>query len=130
MSTLVLRTEELIDQLGIRQSLTRLTKTAERIRGVIVTSEAADNRDFVQVAGGDVQLTPDNPSDAYRESVLVFVLNGDNTNPPKRLLKRSFQARPLDQLRYRLNCFARVLVITKSLSIRAIRTEPMDPSCF
>ncbi|SFN92452.1 GTPase, G3E family [Bradyrhizobium sp. Rc3b] len=79
-STMVLRTKDLVDQPRIRRSLTHLAKIAERIKGVIVTSEQANNRYLVQIASGDVQLTPANPLDAYHESVLVVVLSGDNTN--------------------------------------------------
>ncbi|UVO35726.1 GTP-binding protein [Bradyrhizobium arachidis] len=79
-STMVLRTKEPIDQLGMRQSLTQLAEKAERIKGVIVTSEETNKRYLVQVAAGDVQLTPANPLAAYHESVLVFVLSGHNRN--------------------------------------------------
>ncbi|WOH57687.1 GTP-binding protein [Bradyrhizobium sp. BWC-3-1] len=86
-STMVLRTKDSVDQRGMRRSLTQLAKIAERIKGVIVTSEQANNSYLVQVASGDVQLMPANPLAAYHESVLVFVLSGDNTNLQKETIE-------------------------------------------
>ncbi|WP_354266965.1 GTP-binding protein [Bradyrhizobium sp. I1.7.5] len=105
----------------MRQSLTRLTKTAERIKGVIVTSDEADNRYLVQVAGGEVQLTPANPLAAYHKSVLLFVPSGAKETIEAALSKHARWT----STRYVPDCFARFVVITKSLSIRAVRTEPM-----
>lgn len=86
-STLVLRTKESVDQLGMYESLTQLAEKTERIKGVIVTSEEANNRYLVQAAGRNVQLTRTDPSAAYYESVLVFVLSGDNTNLQQQSIK-------------------------------------------
>ncbi|AMA59972.1 CobW family GTP-binding protein [Bradyrhizobium sp. CCGE-LA001] len=88
-STMVLRTKDLVDQFGMRESLGQLAKIAERIKGVIVTSKETNNRYLVQVAGGDVELTPANPLAAYHETVLVFVLSGDNTNLLKEIIETS-----------------------------------------
>ncbi|MCK1526214.1 GTP-binding protein [Bradyrhizobium sp. 182] len=92
-STMVLRTKDLVDQSGMRESLSQLGKIAERIKGVIVTSEEANNGYLVQVAGGDVQLTPAVPLAAYHETVLVFVLRGDNPNLRKEIIETTLSKR-------------------------------------
>ncbi|MCK1481803.1 hypothetical protein IVB25_03445 [Bradyrhizobium sp. 193] len=92
-STMVLRTKDLVDQLGVCESLSQLAKIAERIKGVIVTSEEANNRYLVQVASGDVQLTPAIPLAAYYETVLVFVLSRDNTNLRKEKIETTLSKR-------------------------------------
>ncbi|MCA1386134.1 MULTISPECIES: GTP-binding protein [unclassified Bradyrhizobium] len=92
-STMVLRTKDLVDQLGMRESLSQLAKITERIKGVIVTSEEANNRYLVQVAAGDVQLSPANPLAAYPETVLVFVLSGDNPTLQKEIIETSLSKR-------------------------------------
>ncbi|MET4348866.1 hypothetical protein ABIC07_008392 [Bradyrhizobium sp. RT9a] len=79
----------------MRQSLTRLTKAAERIKGVIVTSDEADNRYLVQVAGGEVQLTPANPLAAYHKSVLLFVPSGAKETIEAALSKHARWTSPL-----------------------------------
>ncbi|WP_428841283.1 hypothetical protein [Bradyrhizobium barranii] len=74
----------------MRQSLTRLTKTAERIKGVIVTSDEADNRYLVQVAGGEVQLTP---PIRWPRTIRVYCCLSRAVQ--KRLLRRLFSSTPV-----------------------------------
>lgn len=76
-STMVLRTEMRLDAKKIFQSLQELACIAERIKGVVITADGADNQFLVQVAGGDVQITPAPSSSVYAGSVLVFVLSGN-----------------------------------------------------
>lgn len=90
--TMVLRTREPVDLTDVRAKLQSLAGKVERIKGVIVTTESGINQYLVQITGGDLQMTPADRPEAYRESALVFILKGDKDDVScgQRLIERTF----------------------------------------